>query len=266
MKVDYSTNGPFSGVWEGGIMSNNIAVITDIHGNNSALKAVLREIDEQRNIEHIYCLGDLIAIGHETNQVLGNLLSRNDISYVQGNHDESILKIFNGVEPGSHGEERDHHYWIAKNMDKDYIRFINKIPKKIKTTINGKKFLFLHYHLNGQNQFLSIDSNPSATKLDNIYVNEDVDVVCFGHHHTLHHFKGSHGIYINPGSLGCNSKPVANYVIINIKDDGCINCTFKEIQYDNQEFLLNYYKYDVPAKEALLNIFHGNQDKELLKD
>jgi len=245
-------------------MSKNIAVITDIHGNNSALKAVFRDIDEQRSIEHIYCLGDLIAIGHETNQVLGNLLSRNDISYVQGNHDESILNIINGKEPGSRGEARDHHYWIAKNMDEKYISFINNMPKRIGTTINGKKFLFLHYHLNDQNQFISIDSTPTAAKLDSSYVSEDVDIVCFGHHHILHHFRGSNKIYINPGSLGCNSKPVANYAIINIKDDGCINCTFKEVLYDNQEFLLNYYEYDVPAKEALLNIFHGNQDKEFL--
>src|SRR5699024_10282544 len=85
-----------------------------------------------------------------------------------------------------------------------------------------------------------------------------------GHHHILYHFRGSNKIYINPGSLKCNSKPVANYAIINIKDDGCINCTFKEVLYDNQEFLLNYYEYDVLAKEALLNIFHGNQDKEFL--
>ncbi|WP_084723795.1 metallophosphoesterase family protein [Virgibacillus chiguensis] len=61
-------------------MSKNIAVLTDIHGNSSALNAVLKDIDEQGNIEHIYCLGDLIAIGHETNQVLEGLLSRNDIS------------------------------------------------------------------------------------------------------------------------------------------------------------------------------------------
>ncbi|WP_141130693.1 metallophosphoesterase [Virgibacillus dokdonensis] len=46
-------------------MSKNIAVLTDIHGNSSALNAVLKDIDEQGNIEHIYCLGDLIAIGHE---------------------------------------------------------------------------------------------------------------------------------------------------------------------------------------------------------
>ncbi|MCR8968434.1 metallophosphoesterase [Facklamia sp. 7083-14-GEN3] len=247
-------------------MSKSIAVLTDIHGNSTALNAVLKDIDKQGNIDHIYCLGDLVAIGHETNQVLEKLISRNDISYVRGNHDEYIVNIFNGVEPGSHGEEREHHYWIAKHMDEQYLSFIEKIPKRIETTINGKKFLFVHYHLNDQYQFLSIDPEPSTTKLDSLYQDEDIDMVCFGHHHVLHHFRGKHRIYINPGALGCHSKPIANYVIINIENNGCINCLFKEIPYDNHEFLLNYYKYDVPAKESLLSIFHGNQDKKLLKN
>ena len=53
----------------------------------------------------------------------------------------------------------------------------------------------------------SIDTNPSATKLEDLYKNEDADIVCFGHHHVLLHFKGKHRIYFNPGALGCNSKP-----------------------------------------------------------
>ncbi|HLQ71923.1 MAG TPA: metallophosphoesterase, partial [Bacillota bacterium] len=81
-------------------MQRNIAVITDIHGNSSALKAVLSDIEKERQIEHIYCLGDLIAIGHETNEVLQELYSRNDVSYVLGNHDKAVIHILNGKEPG----------------------------------------------------------------------------------------------------------------------------------------------------------------------
>lgn len=64
-----------------------IAVLTDIHGNFPALKAVLEDIDHQR-IDHIYCLGDLIAIGPYVNEVLEALFSLQDISIVAGNHDE----------------------------------------------------------------------------------------------------------------------------------------------------------------------------------
>ena len=244
-------------------MQKKIAVIIDIHGNSSALKAVLSDIEKSR-VEHIYCLGDLIAIGHETNQVLDMLHLRKDVSYVRGNYEEAILNILDGKEPGSQGEERDHHYWVAQNMNKKFIPFLRQMPKKLEHKINGKKFLFLHYHLNEEHQFLDIETNPSARKLDDLYKNEDADIVCFGHHHALHHFKGNERMYLNPGALGCHNKPIATYAMISVKADGCVDCIVKEIGYDNREFLLNYNKYDVPAKDTILSIFHGNQDKNFV--
>ena len=41
---------------------NRIAIISDIHGNLEALKSVLNDI-KKRDIDKIYCLGDIIAKG-----------------------------------------------------------------------------------------------------------------------------------------------------------------------------------------------------------
>lgn len=57
-------------------MSTKVAIITDIHGNNPALQAVLKDIDSQSDVEHIYCLGDMVAIGPDTNAVLAALFER----------------------------------------------------------------------------------------------------------------------------------------------------------------------------------------------
>ena len=73
-----------------------VAIITDVHGNASALKAVLRVIDERDEIDHIYCLGDMVGIGPDTNEVLDLLFSRNDLSMITGNHDEAVLAIIKG--------------------------------------------------------------------------------------------------------------------------------------------------------------------------
>ncbi|MGO3726280.1 metallophosphoesterase family protein, partial [Staphylococcus carnosus] len=66
------------------------AVITDIHGNMDALSEVLRDIDRRGDIDYIYNLGDVIGIGHNTNEVLGMITSRNDITSIAGNHDKAI--------------------------------------------------------------------------------------------------------------------------------------------------------------------------------
>jgi predicted phosphodiesterase len=104
-------------------MKKEIAIITDIHGNYSALKAVLVDIDKGKNTEHIYCLGDLVGIGYETNEVLHLLSSRADISFVMGNHDEAILDIIAGRVPYSKGSERVHHQWIASRLDRKLFHF-----------------------------------------------------------------------------------------------------------------------------------------------
>ncbi len=154
-------------------MQTKIAVITDIHGNSSALKAVLTGIERDGEIGHIYCLGDLIAIGHETNEVLEQLYSRKDITFVMGNHDEAILNIFEGKEPGSNDDERNHHYWIAEHMDPKFLPFLSEIPKSITSEVNGKKIRLVHYHLDGTDQFLPIDHNPSSIKLEELYKGDE---------------------------------------------------------------------------------------------
>jgi putative phosphoesterase len=239
-------------------LETKLAIITDIHGNHSALQAVLNDIDQHNPIEHIYCLGDLIAIGHGTNEVLELLFSRDDISFVMGNHDEAILNIMKGKDPGSAGEEREHHQWIASRLDKKFIPALAKIPKQLYAEYNGKKLLFLHYHLNEKNQFLPIEQQPTTKNLDELYQDCDAEIVCFGHHHILHHFKSKNRLYINPGALGCAHKPLAPYAILHIGDNG-ISVTFKEVAYDNREFLLAYEKLNVPARDFILQAFYGNQ-------
>lgn len=90
------------------------AVIADVHGNAPALKAVLKSIDGQKDIDHIYCAGDMIGIGPDSNEVLRLLFSRTDVSMVTGNHDEAVLALLTGAEyPKSHAETKLHHQWIA---------------------------------------------------------------------------------------------------------------------------------------------------------
>ena len=62
-----------------------IALISDIHGNFTALKEVLRAIDEL-NIKEIYCLGDIAGYYPQINECCEELRKRN-IQSLLGNHD-----------------------------------------------------------------------------------------------------------------------------------------------------------------------------------
>ncbi len=62
-----------------------MALISDIHGNYTALKAVLEVIDSL-SIDEVYCLGDVVGYYTQINECCNEIRKRN-IKSVIGNHD-----------------------------------------------------------------------------------------------------------------------------------------------------------------------------------
>jgi len=236
-----------------------LAVMTDIHGNLPALRAVLRQIDAAGDIGRICCLGDMIGIGPDTNEVLGVLTERNDVFYTVGNHERAVLHIANGKGclPG-HETAYSHHQWIAERLDPVYLPFLQSLPDRIEAEEEDCSLFMAHYHLQADGEFVPIDSSPNGEKLDAMYAGTDFDVVCFGHHHPVHLFRTERRTYLNPGSLGCHHQPLARYGMIRTNGGEAI-VELKEASYDNRAFLQSYFDLEVPDRDFIVNVFHGNQ-------
>ncbi|MGK5087992.1 metallophosphoesterase family protein [Bdellovibrionota bacterium FG-2] len=69
-----------------------IAVISDIHGNWPALKAVLEEI-QRLGADRIICLGDTINPLPSSKRVL-QYLFENEIPVIRGNHEDYVITGF----------------------------------------------------------------------------------------------------------------------------------------------------------------------------
>lgn len=67
-----------------------LAIISDIHANLDALRAVLAEID-RRGVDAIYCLGDIVGYGAEPGACV-DLVRERCAGVVLGNHDEAVAK------------------------------------------------------------------------------------------------------------------------------------------------------------------------------
>lgn len=61
------------------------AIISDIHGNYVALKAVLKSIDEY-GVDEIFCLGDVVGYYSQVNECCDELQKR-DVKCILGNHE-----------------------------------------------------------------------------------------------------------------------------------------------------------------------------------
>lgn len=250
-------------------MNKRFALITDIHGNMPALRAALHEIDTLHDVDFICCLGDMIGIGPDTNEVLQSLFAIKNRFFVSGNHDEAVLAIIKGnAYPESHFHSKRHHEWIAERLDKSFVPMLESLPRIIQTEVTGKSAMFTHYHIANDKRFEPISEDPfspivepSLSNLARLFEAHKESLIAFGHHHPVHYFRNDRQVFINPGSLGCNNKSTARYAIVTAGAQG-FEVQLKEAEYDNSAFLASYAKLDVPDREFILRVFHGNQLKE----
>lgn len=80
------------------------ALISDIHGNIDALRAVAEHIDSGPEIDKIICLGDVIGYCPGVNEVVALLASmeeRHEIRYNLGSHDGAALGLYQFVDLNS---------------------------------------------------------------------------------------------------------------------------------------------------------------------
>lgn len=75
------------------------AIISDIHGNLEALKAVMDDI-KTRNVEGIYCLGDVIGYGPNPVECLEEIYKTCEFILL-GNHEEAVLTGAFGFHPAA---------------------------------------------------------------------------------------------------------------------------------------------------------------------
>ena len=69
-------------------MNNSVAILSDIHGNANALRAVLQDMADHGINERV-CLGDVVGYGGSPGDCI-DLLMEHGIPCVQGNHDAMV--------------------------------------------------------------------------------------------------------------------------------------------------------------------------------
>ncbi|WP_034404688.1 metallophosphoesterase [Deinococcus sp. RL] len=88
-----------------------LAVIADIHGNADALRAVLADARVQ-GAEHVLVNGDVVNRGPDSVEALALLLSRGDVTFILGNHDD-LVRLWQGRSETLPGEWFTDPFWGA---------------------------------------------------------------------------------------------------------------------------------------------------------
>ncbi|QVY62060.1 metallophosphoesterase family protein [Cytobacillus gottheilii] len=111
---------------------DKIAVISDIHGNLTALEAVLDDI-EIRDIHTILCLGDLIGKGPNSKKVLELIREKCEV-VVLGNWDDFIRKPIDSSEI----------VWQQNQLDEGDMAYLGSLPYHYDFYMSGKYVRLFH--------------------------------------------------------------------------------------------------------------------------
>ena len=88
-------------------------IITDIHNNVTALRAVLERL-RSMHCDRIICCGDIIGIGPCPEETVQEMMHIPDLISVRGNHAKYLLEgmpsVYPTAENMSYGE-MEHHRW-----------------------------------------------------------------------------------------------------------------------------------------------------------
>jgi predicted phosphodiesterase len=157
------------------------AIISDIHGNLEALEAVLADIDQQDDIEDIYCLGDIVGYGPNPRECVDLVIQRAQVT-ILGNHDQAALFDPEGFNAGA---ERAI-FWTRSMLESDTSEanerrweFLGELPRMSRE----QEFLFVHGSArNPLNEYVFPEDIYNQRKMERIFAL--VDQYCFqGHTH-----------------------------------------------------------------------------------
>jgi putative phosphoesterase len=234
-----------------------IALFSDIHANLPALEAFFNDV-ENKDIDAMYCLGDLVGYNIWPNEVIEEIKKRN-IPTIAGNYDFGIGRSSDDCGCAYKTDEEKANGSVSISLTNKLVndknrQYLRTLPAHIKLEfqLNDDKFnvLFVHGSPRRINEYLFEDRAEKS--MLRIMEQADADVMCFGHTHQPYHrilesdkddmqrFRHA----INIGSVG---KPKDNdnrggYVILTINQDTTIN--------DENAIKVEFVRFDYDIEKA----------------
>jgi predicted phosphodiesterase len=101
-----------------------IAIISDIHANQEALEAVLKDIETQ-HVDQIVCLGDVIGYGANPNECVA-LIKQHCPTILLGNHDAAAVGTLSTQYFNIHAKIAIE--WTSEHLTQETREFIEKLP------------------------------------------------------------------------------------------------------------------------------------------
>jgi predicted phosphodiesterase len=219
------------------------ALISDIHANLPALRAVLADIDAQKNVDAIYHLGDLTGYAPWPNEVVA-LLRERVIPGIAGNYDSTVATHYKhcGCRADTpHDEELSHlsFEWTRSHVTPETRKYLGSLPFRVDIRplgghVSGPTLTLVHGNQTLNTVYVTEDRPDSfLEKMAKDIGARSGDVICFGHTHKPWQRTAGGVQFVNAGSVGRpkDGNWRACYVLLTLDQSGT-KVEFVRVHYD----------------------------------
>ena len=261
-------------------MKRKIALLSDVHGNATALEAVLANAESQ-GVTDYWFLGDLLMPGTGRRNILERLDQLPISLQVRGNWEDSLWRALHGkldLSRPSHLYLTRLCHFILEEIRPEEIDRMQDLPLQVLTEVEGLKIAVSH-HLPDKNWGRELIHIGDQADFDRLFEGNEAAIAIYGHIHQQFLRYGTKGqLVINPGSIGqpffldatLRQDLRAQYAIIEIDETGLKDVDLCRVAYDVEQELeiarelqLPYYEI---YEESIVNGIHHTHNHDLLRE
>ena len=255
-----------------------IAVLSDIHGNTTALEAVLADARAAK-VDEYWLLGDILMPGTGRRGILDLLASLPITARVLGNWENSLWR---GLHRKLDLTKASHRYllrqcqYILEEIDPEEIENLHNHPMQVHRQF-GDLTVGITHHLPDKNWGRELIHMGKQENFDRLVTEPHASIAVYGHIHQQLLRYGSDGqLILNPGSIGqpfflnaqLRKDLRAQYMILEFDETGLSDVDFRRVDYDVEAELQLAKDLKLPYfqiyYESLINGIHHTHNQELL--
>jgi predicted phosphodiesterase len=232
--------------------AHTAAVITDIHGNLSALGAALGRIEEL-GIERTFCGGDLVGYGPQPNEVCA-LIAQREIPTIYGNYDYAIARDAQDCGCAyvtAHDRELGQRSvdWTLAHTSQRSKDFMRTLPFDLRFAVGDVGVHLVHGSPRKVNEYLFEDK--PASLYERLAQAERGSVLAFGHTHRPWVREYGGVLFVNCGSVGKpkDGDPRGSFAVLRARD-GSVAVDIERIEYDAEAVAAEVREFGLPVEFA----------------
>ncbi len=237
-----------------------IALISDIHGNEIALRVVLHAIEE-RGVDQVVCLGDVATLGPHPRTVI-KALRELGCPCILGNHDEFLLDAERIEQYTTAPEIIKAVDWCRDQLTEEDLAFIRSFESHVELPLGGgSSALIVHGSPRSTTEDILATTPPD--EVDIMLAGQSAALVASGHTHIQMLRQHRRTLIVNPGSVGLPFEEYvggrvptilahAEYATIDA-DDKAFSVTLHRITLDKRALRESLKPSELPTRDFLLH-------------